>query len=83
MNPIGYFLKNKIVHNFLITSPNGMNQSFRCRQKYIILEEIFFLFNFEFLQIFFCCPPSSILGFLWYNFFSQAPIEIKIIFPQS
>jgi len=27
-------LKNKIVHNFLITNPNGMNQSFTHRQKY-------------------------------------------------
>jgi len=27
-------LKNKIVHNFFITNPNGMNQSFQYRQKY-------------------------------------------------
>jgi len=26
--------KNKIVHNFLITNPNAMNQSFLDRQKY-------------------------------------------------
>jgi len=27
-------LKNKVVNNFLIYSPNRMNQSFTCRQKY-------------------------------------------------
>jgi len=57
-----------------------MNQSFRCRQKYIILEKKNFKLNFEFLQISFCCLPSLVLGFLWYNFCSKASIEIKIIF---
>jgi len=27
-------LKNKIVHNFLVSNSNGMNQSFPHRQKY-------------------------------------------------
>ncbi len=40
MNSISYFSrrcldcpKNKIVHNFHIANPNGMNQSFTSRQK--------------------------------------------------
>ncbi len=27
-------LKNKIIYNFHIINPNGMNQSFTCREKY-------------------------------------------------
>jgi len=31
---IQFCSKNKIVYNFHITNPNGMNQSFPCGQKY-------------------------------------------------
>jgi hypothetical protein len=32
-------LKNKTLHNYHITNPNGMNQSFPCKQKYILWEK--------------------------------------------
>jgi len=48
-------------------------------ESYIILinnfKQIFLWFSF--------CPPSLVLGLLWYELFSQAPIEIKIIFPKA
>jgi len=34
-------MKNKIVHNFLITNPNEMNKIFLCRQKYNLGEKKF------------------------------------------
>jgi len=46
MNPTSFFIlkmlycpQTKIVHNFLITNQNGMNQSFLCRKKYNLWEK--------------------------------------------
>jgi len=56
--------KNKIVHNFLITNPNGMNQSFLDRQKYNILEKYF-----KKLNSIFCkknlLPPLPCFELIW------------------
>jgi len=47
--------KNKIVHNFFITNPNGMNQGFPNRQKYNLLAK-------KIIQIFanFLATPSPL-----------------------
>jgi len=72
--------KNKIVHNFLVTNPNGMNKSFPDRKIYNIWGKKILI---QFFSIFFCCPFSPVLSFCGHNFCFRAPIEKKIIFPQS
>jgi len=67
-------LKNKIVHNFLLTNPNGMNQNFPDRQKYNLQGKKLFYF-FKFFQIFSCCPLSPLLSLFGHNFCSWAPNE--------
>jgi len=67
--------QNKIVHNFPLTCSNEMNQSFPHRQKYNLWEKK----NLKFLF----CPISLILSSFGHNFYSQAPIRKKIIYPWS
>jgi len=69
--------KNKIVHNFLISSPNQMNQSFIYRQKYNVWEKKIILTFCNFFGL-----PTN-LCLLCHNFCSHAPIEIKIVFLKS
>jgi len=71
--------KNKIVYNFLITNPNGMNKSFPHRQKYNLLgkkknSNLFF----QFFSISFCCPFSLVLSLFGHNFCSLALNEKKL-----
>jgi len=86
MNPIRCFFKkyfdglqNKILYNFNITNPNGMNQIIICRKNYNLWEANFLKFYLSFCRIV-QYPLSSIQGLLGYNFCFQTPIEIKIIF---
>jgi len=55
-----------------------MNQSFPYRKKHFLSlsfkKEIFQVF-----VVYFCTPPSLVLGLLWYKFFSQALIEVIIV----
>jgi len=48
--------KNKIVHNFFITNPNGMNQSFPKRQKYNLGGKNSKIQKIKFLQNYFAAP---------------------------
>jgi len=68
--------KNKIVHNFFITNPNGMNQSFTCR-KNIFYEKQNSIFFFQIFK-FFCFPLSHVLSLFRHNFCCRAPIEKRV-----
>jgi len=84
MNPTSYFsrrcsngLTTKSVHNFLTKNPNGMNQSFTCRQKYNLWEKTQGKKIFKF---YFYCPLSFVLNLFVHNFCSQATIEKKNVY---
>jgi len=67
--------QNKIVHNFLITSPNRMNQSFTCRQNIVFvkkgIDSIFCNFSFYY-------PAICILE--WGNItFSLSKIKVTFL----
>jgi len=70
-------LKNKIVHNFFKTNPNGTKQSFPDRQKYNLWTEKIQKKNTSFCKKN-CCPVSPVLNLFGHNFFSWAPIEKKL-----
>jgi len=78
--------RNKIVYNFLITNPNGMNQSFTCRQKYNLWRKKIKCFSPKF-SIFFGYPFSLVLnlflGLFGRNFCSRAPIRRKLYSHQA
>jgi len=80
--------QNKIVYNFLITSPNRINQGFKHSQikwikassldKNIIFDKklkIKSLKFFNFFVIFLDCPSSYLWNLGWHKFCSQALIE--------
>jgi len=72
-------LENKIVHNFLIANPNGMNKSFPDRQKYNLCGKNIQKKN-QISAKNFGCPLSPILSLFGHNFCSWSPNEKKIIF---
>jgi len=54
--------KNKIVRNFLITNPSGMNQNFLDRQKYNLWEKKWK--KMQFFAIFFVAPSPLFWAYL-------------------
>jgi len=71
--------KYKIVHNFLIANPNGMNESFPDTKKYIIYRKTNSKRKIQIFANLVLLPPSSFR----HNFCSQVTIETKFIFPWS
>jgi len=70
-------IKNMIVHNFLITNPNRMNQMFPYIQKYFLWEPKYWKFYFEFLG-FLLCTQKLVLDLGWYKFCSHTSLQRKI-----
>jgi len=76
--------KNKMLHNFHITNPNGMNQIVKTMYTKIWFIRCKFLkLLFQVFVDFFCCLVRKKLYLGWQNICSLASIEIKIIFLQS
>jgi len=75
-----YCPKNKVVYNFLIISPNGMNQRFPCRPKKIIYEWKKFQKKNPNFETLFYNLFSLVLNLFGHNFCSRASIEKKLYF---
>jgi hypothetical protein len=66
--------KNKIVHNFHITNPTGMNQRYPRRKKYNLFRKKSLNKNENF-EIFYWCLLSLVLSLFGHNFISWAHNE--------
>jgi len=86
MKPTSYFFqgryskcpRNKIVHNFLRTNPNGMNQSFSNRQKYNLWGKNS-KNEFQIFANFFVAPSPLFWAYLGINFVPEHRLKKNYI----